>query len=44
MTDKRDQRDPTLMGQIIINRPDPKVLPHVEADRVFTVSKNGTGK
>jgi hypothetical protein len=44
VTDKRDQRDPTLLGQQILQRPD-KMLPASKfADQVLTVSKNGTGK
>jgi hypothetical protein len=42
ITDKRDQRDPTYLGQQILQRPD-KALPASKfADQVLKVSKNGS--
>lgn len=44
LADTRDQRDPTTLGQLILNREDKTVPAHVEADRILSVSNNGTGK
>jgi hypothetical protein len=41
IADKRDQRDPTTLGQLILQREDKTVPAHVEADRTLSVSKNG---
>jgi hypothetical protein len=38
ITDKRDQRDPTQLGQAILDRPDKAVPAHVQADKVLAVS------
>jgi hypothetical protein len=44
LADKRDQRDPTMVGQLILQREDKTVPAHIEADKVLKVSNNGTGK
>lgn len=41
IADKRDQRDPTLIGRLILGQPDKKTPAHIKADRVLVASKNG---
>jgi hypothetical protein len=42
IADKRDQRDPTTVGRLILHREDKTVPAHTEADKVLSVSKNGS--
>jgi hypothetical protein len=44
LADKRDQRDPTTLGRLILQREDKTVPAHVEADRILTVSENQNGR
>jgi len=44
ITDKRDQRDPTQLGQAILDRPDKAVPAHVQADTVLGVSSTNGKK
>jgi hypothetical protein len=41
IADKKDQRDPTTVGLLILSRKDRSVPAHVEADRVLNGGKNG---
>jgi hypothetical protein len=44
LADKRDQRDPTHIGRMILQREDKKVPAHEEADKVLSVSSNNGRK